>query len=88
VLQKSLRVLTVFLIGLLLLDVAADAAFCEDAPGSPECHACSCGTHIAPVVTTVQADAVVVVPDYLFYSPAVYAFLRSSSFFHPPRAAA
>lgn len=80
--------MAILLVGLLLLDVGADAAFCEDAPGSPACHACSCGTHIAPVVSAAQADAPVVAPDYIFYRPAVYAFLRSSSFFHPPRAAA
>lgn len=84
-LRTSIRFAAVLLVGLLLLDSVGESLSCEDAPGTAECHACCCGTHVAPVMGPAQAAVPVAAVEYGPYLPSGYAFLGTSSFFHPPR---
>lgn len=86
--MRRIRILGVLAAALLLVDVLADSAACDEGPsGAVACHACACGPHIAAPDAVAPAIAVPAVSFPPYESPC-YAFLAQESDFRPPRAAA
>ena len=85
--QRVLRFISAVALGLMLFDDIADAAGCQDSPGTAmtACHACSCGSHVVPQYASPVVEVLEPTP-FVCKKPSIYALILPQLIFHPPAA--